>query len=93
MMNDTVRLDAIEVAHDLVFSNRRTLGITVRPDGAIQVIERLMARNSICGAIEGRPMPEYSAAKSRSIAANVSSVSARTARRGWSGRSRPLMPT
>ncbi len=38
MMDGTVRLGAIEVAYDLVFSNRRTLGITVRPDGAIHVM-------------------------------------------------------
>lgn len=36
-MNDTIRLGATEVAYDLVFSDRRTLGITVRPDGAIHV--------------------------------------------------------
>lgn len=37
MIDDTIRLGATEVAYDLVFSNRRTLGITVRPDGAIHV--------------------------------------------------------
>ena len=37
MMDETVRLGATEVAYDLVFSDRRTLGITVRPDGAVHV--------------------------------------------------------
>jgi hypothetical protein len=47
-----------------------------------------MARNSISGAIDGRPIPEYSVAKSPDSIARAVSVSARIARSGWSSRIR-----